>query len=503
MVGAYTYTGKGHRRRQAQRYETHSPLSNDTHHQGTTLVLDQGTQASRALLFDPGGRLMHMGRRAIGLLRRTPLEVEQDPLAIIDSLRQVLDEAQAFAQREGLATTRAGLATQRSTVVAWDRATGEPLGPALSWQDTRTAPELDRWSRHAPLIQARTGLRLSPHYGASKLRWMLDHVPAVQRAAALGTLAMGPLAAFVLWHLLEGHPLVVDHANAARTLLWDIHRQSWDPELLAAFGIEACWLPQTLPIRHSYGRIRGTGIALTAVHGDQGAALHGFGPVQGDTAVVNIGSGAFVLAQTGEHPRHHPPLLCGIVDSDHRGGRYALEGTINGAGSALVWARQAWGLSSDPGWSQIQDPPLFLNTVGGLGSPWWRAAGEPRLHPRPGTDCRHDRPACLAAVMESIVFMIGANIERLVEAGLAPRRLMVGGGVSRDGELCRRIADLSGLPVLRMDQTEITARGMVHLAMGPGAGLERAPTQRFDPTADPHLCGRYRAFLDLIERCTE
>ncbi len=470
-------------------------MTTDT--QGTTLVLDQGTQASRALLFDPGARLLHVSRRPIGLRRRSASEVEQDPQAIWVSLQEVLDEALAFARRRGLTVARAGLATQRSTVVAWDRNTGAALGPALSWQDTRTAPELRHWARHAQLIRARTGLRLSPHYGASKLHWMLHHVPAVREAAAQGRLAMGPLATFLLWQLIEGRPLVVDHANAARTLLWDIHRQGWDRQLLGLFGVEAQWLPQGLPIRHAYGRIRGTGIPLTAVHGDQGAAFHGHGGLQPHTAVVNMGTGAFVLMHTGTRPRHHPTLLSGIVDSGHRGSRYALEGTVNGAGAALAWAREAWGLEWRSGWSRTPHPPLFLNTVGGLGSPWWRAAGEPRL--QAGAGCRRDPPACLAAVMESIVFMIHANIEQLDRAGLAPRRLVVGGGLSRDPELCQRLADLSGRAVARAEQAEITALGMARLAMGPGAGLAPGATRCFEPRPDRVLAGRYRDFLDLIE----
>lgn len=475
-------------------------MSTDT--EGTTLVLDQGTQTSRALLFDPRGRLLHVSKRRIGLIRRSPLEVEQDPQAILDSLREVLDEALAFAQRRHLEVTQAGLATQRSTVVAWDRDTGTALGPALSWQDTRTAPELKRWSRHAQQIQARTGLRLSPHYGASKLHWMVHHVRAVRRAAAHGTLAMGPLAAFLLSHLIEGRPLVVDHGNAGRTLLWNIHRQAWDEALLELFEIEAHWLPQGLPIRHPYGRILGTDIPLTAVHGDQGAAFHGYGDLQADTVVVNIGTGAFVLAQTGTRPIHHPPLLSGIVDSDDQQCRYGLEGTVNGAGSALAWAREAWGLGGASGWSRTQDPPLFLNTVGGLGSPWWRAGAQPELHTQAGADCRQHPAPCLAAVMESIVFMIYANLQQLDEAGLAPHQLVVGGGLSRDRELCQRIADLSGLVVLRVDQAEITGRGMAHLAMGLGAGLEPAAIQRFDPRPDQALRRRYLAFVDLIERYT-
>jgi glycerol kinase len=469
---------------------------------GVTLVLDHGTQASRALLFDPRGRLLHVSKRCIGLIRRSPREVEQDPQAILDSLRGVLDEALAFAARARLEVKQAGLATQRSTVVAWDRYTGTALGPALSWQDTRTAPALERWSRHALMIQARTGLRLSPHYGASKLNWMLHHARAVRRAAAQGTLAMGPLAAFLLSHLIEGRPLVVDHGNAGRTLLWNIHRHGWDGALLELFEIDRHWLPRTLPIRHPYGRIQGTDIPLTAVHGDQGAAFHGYGGAQADTAVVNMGTGAFVLTQTGTHPIHHPPLLSGIVDSDGQQCRYCLEGTVNGAGSALAWAREAWGLEGLSGWSETEDPPLFLNRVGGLGSPWWRSGGEPELHAQPSADCRKDPAPCLAAVMESIVFMIYANLQRLDEAGLAPHRLVVGGGLSRDRELCQRIADLSGLPVLRMDQAEITGRGMAHLATGLGAGLEPAATQRFGPRADRGLRRRYLAFVDLIERHT-
>ncbi len=235
----------------------------------------------------------------------------------------------------------AGLATQRSTIVCWERSTGRPLADAISWQDRRNAAWLERLRPHEAQVRALTGLVLSPHYGASKLRWCLDHLPAVQRAAHSGDLAAGPLSSFLTARLLAERPFVADPANAARTLLFDPQRLDWSPPLLATFDIAREHLPRCVPTRFEFGAMpfgRGR-IPLRACTGDQSAAAYAFGPPLEDAAYVNLGTGAFVQRTVPSGVRPADGLLLSVLSSDGDGVAYSHEGTVNGAGSAIDWLR--------------------------------------------------------------------------------------------------------------------------------------------------------------------
>jgi len=436
----------------------------------------------------------------VGLTRRDR-EVEQDATEILRSVRESL----GTLLREETPITQAALATQRSTVVAWDRVTGDALSPALSWQDTRAEETIAALGQHAEQVRERTGLRLSAHYGAGKLAWLLQHEPAARRAAEKGRLALGPLAAFLLFHLLEGRPLLVDHANASRTLLWNLHTRDWDDWLLRLFSLDRRHLPQPCPIRHDYGLLQGTQIPVRAVTGDQGAALFADGPAQPETGYINIGTGAFILVPTGPRIVRHPRLLSGIADSDDGEALYCLEGTVNGAGAALAWAEQQWGLtiadeSLDGRLTEVEDPPLFLNGVGGLGSPWWTSRVAPRFVVAPAVPC-HDRPApCVSGLLESIAFMLVVNLESIRDAGLTVRRLRASGGLSRVDGLCQRLADLSGLPVERPRESEATVRGAAWLTCGATAAWAAGPVERFSPARNDRLAARYAAFRAEMQR---
>ncbi len=467
---------------------------------GFTLVLDQGTHASRALIFDPGGNPIYSCQCEIELRRLGPHEVEQDADEILWSCREVLTQALEFARQENIALNSAGVAVQRSTVVAWDRLTGNTLSTALSWQDTRAHESIEKLATHQSEVHALTGLRLSAHYGASKLRWLLDNEPRVQDAMRKQRLATGPLVSFILFHVLGHQEMLVDHANAARTLLWNIHTLAWDPGLLNLFDIDRRWLPSCRPIRDQYGYINPTYIPVRAVSGDQNAAAFGYGPLARDTALINLGTGAFVLAYTGHEPHMHQPLLTGIIDSHNHQQDYILEGTVNGAGAALHWAQQHWSLPEidQLKWAQIETPPVFINTVAGLGSPWWRTGVTPSLAGDAGSELS---PASRkAAVMESIIFMLQANIEQLIESGIKLQQIKLAGGLSQDSALCQRLANLCRMSVQRSLYKEATARGIAWLAAGRPLHWSDNEAQIFQPQADARLRDRYSVFISELEK---
>ena len=465
------------------------------------LAIDQGTQASRALLLDTRGRVVFQARRPVALRRLDNERVEQDAAELIGTVREVVSAALAHAAASQREIAAAGLATQRSTVVAWDAVSGRPLHAALSWQDTRAQALLHGLRVEGDAIARRTGLRISPHYGASKLRWLLDEVPAVRTAATEGRLCLGPLAAFLLFHLLEGRPFRCDAVNAARTLLCDLDRRDWDTALLARFGLQREWLPECRPVVDDYGQLRDSAIPLRAVTGDQNAALCAAGEPAPREALVNIGTGAFVVAPLGETAQRAPPLLTSLVWSSARDARYLLEGTVNGAGAALSWASERWDLPPPQQalapWPECSaEQPLFLNTVGGLGSPWWRSGIDPRwLGARAEAS-----PACqTAAVAESVLFLIQANLDAMSAASVPVAGLRVGGGLAQLDGLCQRLADLSGLPVHRAQETEATARGIAWLAAGRPAHWASPQATHFAAQPAPQLRQRYTRFCCALQ----
>jgi len=463
-----------------------------------TLVIDQGTRSTRALAFDAQGRVRASASRPVSLQGYGSDRVEQDAAEIMASVHQVVDQvlAEPDVRRRGVAA--AGLTTQRSSVVAWDRDTGEPLAPLLSWQDRRVASWLAAFQEHATAIKARTGLRLSPHYGAGKLRWYLDHVPAVAQAQRAGILAFGPLAAFILFNLLRGRPLAVDHVNASRTQLWNLETRDWDPWLLDLFQVPVDCLPRCRPTTHPYGLLNAAGIPLLAANGDQNAAIYSLGRPKPGTAIVNMGTGAFILRLTGDRLVPHPALLSGLASSSDQAAEYLVEGTVNGAGAALTWASEQWHLSDIArrldGWlAAAESPPVFANSIGGLGSPWWKPG------PSPAISGAGEPWQKAVAVAESILFLLRANLDAMLAAGLAASQVQVSGGLARVDGLCQRLADLVALPVYRPVEVEATARGMAWLAAGRPAHWPKPGRGRiFRPRPNPSLADRYGRFLDLM-----
>ncbi|WP_457631078.1 FGGY family carbohydrate kinase, partial [Oceanithermus sp.] len=462
------------------------------------LVIDQGGHASRALAFDGRGRLLARAEREIRARRPDPTRAEYGAEPFWRSIAAALEEA-----LHGLpAPAAAGLATQRSNVACWDRVSGEPLGPVISWQDRRAWRAVEELRPREAWIHERTGLFLTPHYGASKLRWCLDNLPAVRRAREEGRLGFGPMAAWLAGRLAGGPARAADVVNASRTQLVALASRDWDEELLALFGVPREPLPPVVANVWGYGRLAArpeTPLAL--VTGDQNAALFAYGELDGRTAYVNAGTGAFVLRATGARPVAAERLLTSVLHDDGREVAYALEGTVNGAGSALAWFARESGTADLterlPGWLEevAASPVLFLNGVSGLGSPFWAAdfpvrfAGEGSLAER------------AVAVVESIVFMLAVNLEEQARYLPPPGRIRLTGGLARLDGLARRLADLSGTVVERPPEVEATARGAAYLLAGRPAGWESggAPDV-FEPRANPALQANYARWREAVER---
>ena len=443
-------------------------------------------------MFDRHGALQVSALREVDVRQPRPDRVEQDPEELVASLQAVITKAMASLSDRAGQISCAGIATQRSSMVCWDRHTGEALSPVISWQDRRAHEWLHQFSAQAHAVHQRTGLMLSAHYGASKMRWCLDHLPAAAAARREGRLAMGPLASFLLFRLLEEKPLVVDPANASRTLLWNLRAMDWDPRLLELFGIPGETLPSCVSTCHAFGTLRAHEhrLPLTIATGDQSVALFALGAPRPDTVYVNIGTGAF-MQRAFSQPADASGLLSSVVYRDADRALYVLEGTVNGAGAALRWAEQEWGLKDVeaqlPAWlARDGDIPLFLNGIAGLGAPFWVADFASRFI---GTGEPWQK-AC--AVVESIVFLLLANLEVMRELPSVSKRLLVTGGLAPLNGLCQRLADLSGLPVHRPAEHEATARGTAYLlAAFPEDWPEKQAGAWFAPRPNPELVRRY------------
>ncbi len=472
------------------------------------LAIDQGTHASRALVFDARGQVLARGECEVALARPRPDWAEQDGDEIVASIDTAVAQAVAALGPRARAITVAGLSSQRASAVCWDRATGKPLSPIFSWQDRRMHAWIDALGTHGDDVHRRTGLYLSPHYGASKLRWALDHLPAVQKARDDGTLAWGPMASFLVFRLTKERTFAADPQCAARTQLWNLHARDWDADLLALFGLPAGFLPRSAQTCERWGTLAAGGIEvpLAAVNGDQSAAVFAFGWPQEDSAYVNVGTSAFVQRAVMHSPGHVPRQLTGIILADGETTVYMVEGNVNGAGTALEWLTRELGIDDLPArlpeWLERPAPSLlFLNGIAGLGGPFWKAEFESRFV---GGGANEVEPWHRAvALAESIAFLLQANIDHMARYVAPAARIRVSGGVSRLDGLCRRLASLNGIAVHRRDDPEASARGIAYLALGrPGEWNTGVHEDVIAPVADAGLRKRYRRWRDLMAEAT-
>ena len=470
------------------------------------LAIDQGTHASRALVFDAHGEIVAHGEREIGLARPQPDWAEQDGEEVVASVHAALAQAVAALGPRVRDLVAAGLSSQRASAVCWDRDSGAPLSPIFSWQDRRMQAWIDALRAHGDDVHRKTGLFLSPHYGASKLRWALDHLPAVKQALDAGRLAWGPMVSFLAFRLLKERPLLADPQCAARTQLWNLHTRDWDPELLRLFGLPDGCLPASAATCQHWGTLASGGVEvpLMAVNGDQSAAVFAFGWPEAESAYVNIGTSAFVQRALMRSPGHVPRQLTGIILADGATSVYMVEGNVNGAGAALEWLSAQLGIddltAQLPAWLERPAPSLlFLNGIAGLGGPFWQA----RFDSRFVGDGEAEPWQQAVALVESIAFLLQANVEHMAPYVPELSRIRVSGGVSRLDGLCRRLASLSGVPVHRCDDPEASARGIAYLAAGrPAHWHAGAAEDVFEPQHDPALRSRYRCWRALMADAT-
>ena len=438
------------------------------------LALDQGTTSSRAILFDHLGRIKGCAAREYPQHFPHPGWVEHDPGDIWSSQLSVARQVLADHHVEAKDVRAIGIANQRETTVVWDRKTGEPIANAIVWQDRRTADYCEqlRSEGKAQQICASTGLELDAYFSATKLKWLLDHVPGARQKAESGGLCFGTVDSWLTWKLCGEH--VTDVSNASRTMLFNIHLMRWDADLLKLFDIPEALLPQVVSSSEEVGMTHaalfGAPIPVAGIAGDQQAATFGQACHQPGMVKNTYGTGCFMLMHAGRHPRvSHNRLLStvgwrvdGVTD-------YLLEGSVFMGGATVQWLRDGLGIIEKSGDVEAlaasvpdSDGVLLVPAFVGLGAPHWDpyARGTIVGLTRGSTKAHIARAAVEAIAYQSAELL--AAMQR--DAAIPVAEVRADGGAARNDMLMQFQSDLLGVPVVRPQVTETTALGAAYLA---------------------------------------
>ena len=446
------------------------------------LALDQGTSSSRSIVFDVEGRIVAVAQRELRQIYPNPGWVEHDPDEIWDSQLATAREALATARLSAKDLTAIGITNQRETTIVWNRRTGRPIHNAIVWQDRRSEPLCAtlREQGHGTMVQERTGLVIDAYFSGTKLEWLLDHVDGARDAALRGELAFGTVDSWLVWNLTGGRVHATDVSNASRTMLFDVHRNAWDEDLLGMLSIPSTLLPTVHPSSYIYGEtesaLLGGSVPIGGVAGDQQSALFGQACFQAGLAKCTYGTGCFLLMHTGEEFRasRHGLVTTSAAQMGPRP-EYALEGSVFIGGAVVQWLRDGLRAIQASGMVQslAESVPdsggvVFVPAFAGLGAPYWKPQARGAiLGLTRGTTVAH----IARAALESIAFQCAALLQAMVQDAQqaashasAVTELRVDGGASVNDLLMQFQADLLGIPVVRPEVVETTALGAAYLA---------------------------------------
>jgi glycerol kinase len=467
--------------------------------------IDQGSSATKAVVLSTAGQLLFSTRKDLPPPFRDVLRIEQDPLMVLTSVREVLDACIQQARGSGVSVIGIGLSCQRSSCLVWNEATGEPLSPLLSWRDTRGMDIVRRLALKGPVIFKTSGLPLTPYYSATKFRWMRDNLAAGEQ----DNVVFGTISSFLAQQLAGSEQALIDHTNAARTQLMSIHTLSWDDALLEAFGLAGIRLPGIRPTAHTYGQVKTAQgpIPLLACLGDQQAAMVGLGVLAEGAAGINYGTGGFLMVNTGPTLVPAPGLMASVYFSNDREQQYLLEGSVNAVGDALEWVRGRLGLFreysevDDLCWKAATHVTAFIG-LNGIGAPHWEAEMPSAFH---GLEVESTSADMVRAVVEGIAFFMKDIADSMKIAGVEPVSLVLSGGLSSLSYLVQIQADMLGKDISLSSAKEASALGAALLAgMQQGTWTAEDITRMMKPQGEtvhgetnPGLTKRYYQWKEL------
>jgi glycerol kinase len=484
-------------------------------------AIDQGTSSTRCIVFDHDGAIVSVGQREHAQHHPRAGWVEHDPLEIAARIRETIAEAIEHGPIDAADVAAVGITNQRETTVLWDRATGEPIHPAIVWQDTRTAALVEELSGATGpnRLRAITGLPLSTYFSGPKATWLLEQVPGLRARAEAGEILFGTIDTFAIWQLTggpDGGVHVTDPTNASRTLLMDLRTLDWSPEALALMGIPRAMLPQIRSSSEVYGTVRGTaldGVPIAGALGDQQAALFGQACFAPGEAKNTYGTGSFLLVNTGTEPVASEALLstvaCKLGDAP---ASYALEGSIAVTGAAVQWLRDRLGIIDSAAESEqlaasVQDTGdvYVVPAFSGLFAPRWRADARGAIV---GLTAFTTKAHIARAVLEAAAWQTREVLDA-ARVGHGFPALKVDGGMTANALLMQFQADVLGIPVVLPEVAETTALGAAYaagLAVGMWDSLDDVrdnwrEQRRWEPRMDrAEVERRYARWNAAVER---
>jgi glycerol kinase len=489
---------------------------------GNILAIDQGTTNTKVLLVDPGGTVVAEAARPLTQSYPQPAWVEQDAGAIWQSVREAIDACLAASANPNLVAI--AITNQRESVMVWDRASGQPLGPVIVWQCRRTADFCAdlRAQGLAPLLAERTGLAVDPLFSASKMRWLLDHVADGQRRAERGELCVGTMDSWVLWNLTGGAVHATDLTNASRTQLLDIHRLRWGAELLDLFGVPPLALPEVGPSSGHFGRSVAlgrlpAGVSIAAMIGDSHAALFGQAGFLPGTVKATYGTGSSLMTPTPAPVMSKRGLSTTIAWAlDRERVTYALEGNITVSGAAVQWLGNFLGLANPA--EAVAALAAGVENAGGLylvpafaglGAPYWNDTARGLIS---GLTLGSTLPQLARATLEAMAYQVRDVFEVMQsEAGPELQVLLADGGATRNNGLMQFQSDILGRPVWRSTSAVASPLGAAYLAglaVGTWSTLEEIaqlprPRESFEPRiAEQERARFYGGWQTEVARAT-
>ncbi len=460
------------------------------------IALDEGTTNTKAIASDAEGKIVASASCTLSI--ETPHEgwVQQSGALLIEASFDVVSQVCQAVGSEQVAAL--AISNQRETVLGWERATGKAIGPAITWQCSRSA-EFCHSLRNNGLdarIRELTGLPVAPLFSASKMHWLLQSVPGGEQRAAQGEICLGTVDSWLLWHFTGGQAFCCDESNASRTQLFNVHTAGWDPELLGIFSIPRCALPEVRPSSGLFGYthcpgVLPDGVPILAMAGDSHAAL--FAHTLGEAGCVKAtyGTGSSVMAPVNQPGADVPSLATTIAWHDGSQRVYALEGNIPHTGDAVTWMVESTGLSELPA-AEVRDalnhlPSTVDSTLGvyfvpaltGLGAPWWNDRARGLIQ---GLSRGVKRAHLIRAALESITYQVADVIDAMQQChGFQLHTLMVDGGPTKNDWLMQYQADLLGCPVMRSNIAELSAIGVSLMARKAWCNLSTQELRVFLP----------------------
>ena len=470
------------------------------------MAIDQGTTSSRAIIFDHDGNKVAISQQEFPQYFPQPGWVEHDPLEIWDSVQSVISNVMIKSQIKPYKIAAIGITNQRETTVIWDRHTGKPIYNAIVWQSKQTSDIAEQLIKdgYKDMIHKKTGLVIDSYFAATKIKWILDHVPGAREKAAKGDLMFGTIDTWLLWNLSGRRVHATDVTNASRTMLFNIHTLEWDQDILDLLDIPQSLLPEVKPSSAIYGytgdyHFYGVQIPIAGIAGDQQAALFGQAAYDKGSIKNTYGTGAFIVMNTGLKPTlSDNGLLTTIAYGLDGQTHYALEGSIFVAGSAVQWLRD--GLKMFDKASESEQMAVDAKTTGGvyvvpaftgLGAPYWDQEVRGAMF---GLTRGTERGHIIRATLEAIAYQTKDVVDTMVKDTQLPlTALTVNGGASRNNFMMQFQADILQTPIKRAAMEETTALGAAFLA---GLAVDFWEDQdelrklsrigdQFDPQMDP------------------